>query len=125
MDHLKDGRLHFDYNALGSHCRASASVELGPGRHELGATFQRVGKGGTLTLSVDGDEVTRVAIPRIIRMLGSTGLDLGRDGLSPVVDDYDPPFPFTGRIAEVRFHIGSRRDADDVTATARAELSKE
>ena len=122
---IKDGRLHFDYNALGSHCRASASVELGPGRHELGATFQRVGKGGTLTLSVDGDEVTRVAIPRIIRMLGSTGLDLGRDGLSPVVDDYDPPFPFTGRIAEVRFHIGSQRDADDVTATARAELSKE
>ena len=58
-------------------------------------------------------------------MLGSTGLDIGRDALSPVVDDYDAPFPFTGSIDRVTFSIRSRADAAEIAATARAELAKE
>ena len=58
-------------------------------------------------------------------MLGSTGLDVGRDGLSPVVDDYEAPFPFTGTIERITFHIRSRSDAGEVAATALAELAKE
>ena len=58
-------------------------------------------------------------------MLGSTGLDIGRDGLSPVVDDYASPFPFTGTIEKVVFKISSRQDRADVAATARTELAKE
>ncbi|MBV9664393.1 MAG: hypothetical protein JOZ37_10545, partial [Actinobacteria bacterium] len=63
--------------------------------------------------------------PQIVRMLGSTGLDVGRDALSPVVDDYDAPFPFTGTIDRITFQIRSRADAAEVAATARAELAKE
>ena len=66
-----------------------------------------------------------VEIPKIVRMLGSTGLDVGRDALSPVVDDYDPPFAFTGTIDRITFDIRSRADAAEVAATARAELAKE
>ena len=62
-------------------------------------------------------------------MLGSTGLDIGRDALSPVVDDYEPPFPFTGTIDRVTFHVRSRADAADVAqdleVLARTELAKE
>jgi hypothetical protein len=29
-------------------------------------------------------------------IVGWIGLDIGRDTLSPVVDDYPAPFPFTG-----------------------------
>jgi len=122
---VKDGALHFDYNALGTHYRATAPMTLTSGTHDIEAAFERIGKGGRLSLSVDGDELTAIEIPKLVRMLGSTGLDLGRDALSPVVDDYDPPFPFTGTIDRVRFHIRSRADAADVAATARAELSKE
>ncbi|MBV9255244.1 MAG: hypothetical protein JO054_13515, partial [Actinobacteria bacterium] len=87
--------------------------------------FDRVDKGGTLTLAVDGDDLTDIEIPQIVRMLGSTGLDVGRDALSPVVDDYDAPFPFTGTIDRITFQIRSRADAAEVAATARAELAKE
>ena len=58
-------------------------------------------------------------------MLGSTGLDVGRDSLSPVVDDYAPPFPFTGRIERITFRVRRRADAEDIAATARVEMSRE
>ena len=58
-------------------------------------------------------------------MLGSTGLDVGRDALSTVVDDYEGPFPFTGTIERITFAIFSRADAAEVEATARAEMAKE
>jgi arylsulfatase len=119
------GALHFDYNALGSHHRATAPLRVGPGRHALAARFDRDGEGGALTLALDGVDVTTVTIPAIVRMLGSTGLDVGRDGLSPVVDDYEPPFPFTGRIERLCIQIRSRADAAEIAATARAELAKE
>jgi arylsulfatase len=122
---VKDGALQFDYNALGTHHRAVAPVELTPGPHLLTARFDRAGTGGTLTLAVDGDDLADVEIPTIVRMLGSTGTDIGRDALSPVVDDYDAPFPFTGTITSVTFRTRSRADAAEVAATARAELAKE
>jgi hypothetical protein len=58
-------------------------------------------------------------------MLGSTGTDIGRDALSPVVDDYEAPFPFTGTIHSVRFDIRSRQTPADVAATAATELARE
>jgi arylsulfatase A-like enzyme len=122
---LKDGALHFDYNALGTHYRASAPVPLSAGAHALVARFDRTGDGGTLTLAVDDEDVGEVEIPRIVRILGSTGLDIGRDALSPVVDDYEAPFPFTGHIDRVTFSLRSRADAAEVAATARVELAKE
>src|SRR5439155_13814512 len=108
---VKDGALQFDYNALGTHHRACAPVALGTGRHALTARFERVDKGGTLTLAADGEDLTTIEIPRLVRMLGSTGLDVGRDGLSPVIDDYDAPFAFTGTIERISFRIHSRVDA--------------
>jgi arylsulfatase len=122
---VSGGTLHFDYNALGTHHRASAEVGALEGRHELAAAFRRTGVGGVLSLSLDGEEVASTEVPQLVRMLGSTGLDIGRDALSPVVDDYEGPFAFTGTIESVVFSIRSRADAGDVAATARSELAKE
>jgi arylsulfatase A-like enzyme len=122
---VKDGALQFDYNALGTHTRVAAPLALGAGRHELVARFDRTGRAGTLTVAADGEDLASVEIPKIVRMLGSTGLDVGRDALSPVVDDYEGPFPFTAAIDRVTFSIRSRADAAEVAATARAELAKE
>ena len=58
-------------------------------------------------------------------MLGSTGLDIGRDSLSPVVTDYDAPFPFEGRIGRITFSVRSRADPEEIAATARIEMSRE
>jgi len=117
--------LTFDYNALGTHYRASAPVALAPGRHVITARFDRNGSAGRLTIGADGSDLGSVEIDAIIRMLGSTGLDIGRDALSPVVSDYEPPFPFEGRIERITFAVRSRADAAEIAATARAELSRE
>ena len=122
---LKDGRLHFDYNALGKHQRASAPLQLVAGPHVLTTTFRRDGKHGIITIGADGADLADVRIPRIVRMLGSTGLDIGRDALSTVVDDYEGPFPFNGTIHKVSIEILSRRDASDIAATAAMELARE
>jgi arylsulfatase len=122
---IKDGRLQFDYNALGTHHRAAAAIDLAPGAHALTARFERDGRSGTLTLSVDGADVASVAIPVIIRMMGSTGVDIGCDRLSTVVDDYEGPFAFTGTLSRVTFRIQGRSDAADVAAAARAARAQD
>jgi arylsulfatase len=122
---VQHGQLHFDYNALGRHTRVSAPLDLPPGRHAITARFDRDGKAGLLTIGVDGHDLASAPIPRIVRMLGSTGTDIGRDALSTVVDDYDGPFPFTGTIHSVTFDIRSKRDAGDIAATAATELARE
>lgn len=122
---LQDGTLHFDYAAIGVHFRASAPLELAPGPHTLTARFEREGRGGILTIGADGTDLASVPVTKLVRMLGSTGTDIGRDGLSPVVDDYEAPFPFTGAIRSVRFDILRRPSAADVATTARTELSRE
>jgi arylsulfatase len=122
---VQDGQLHFDYNALGSHTRVSASVQVTPGRHQFAARFDRHGGAGTITIALDGIDLAGVAVPRLVRMLGSTGTDIGRDALSPVVDDYEAPFPFTGTIHSVRFDLRSRATSADVAATAATELARE
>jgi arylsulfatase len=122
---IKDGKLQFDYNALGRHYRAVSPVTLTRGRHEIVARFAREGRSGTLTLSLDGEDVASVDVPQIVRMLGSTGVDIGCDRLSTVVDDYTGPFPFTGTLSRVTFRIERRRDREDAEAAARAERGKD
>jgi arylsulfatase A-like enzyme len=122
---VDDGTLHFDYNALGTHHRASAPLDVPPGRHSLTARFDRDGRTGAVTIGVDGHDLATVEIPLVVRMLGSTGLDIGRDALSPVVDGYDAPFPFTGEIERVVFEIRRRPTATDVAVVARSELARE
>jgi arylsulfatase len=122
---VRDGALHFDYNALGTHHRASGPVSLDPGDHTLSARFERSGPGGTITIAADGLDVGAVELPKVLRMLASTGTDFGKDTLSPVVDDYEAPFPFAGNFRRVVFEILSRPDARDVVVTARTEMAKE
>jgi len=122
---VHDGWLHFDYNALGRHHRASAPVSLAPGHHVIHARFGRDGSSGTITIGVDGADLARAEVPRPIRMLGSTGMDIGQDRLSTVVDDYRGPNPFTGTIERVVMEVVGQRSASDVAATAHTEMARE
>ncbi|MCE9621517.1 MAG: arylsulfatase [Actinomycetia bacterium] len=122
---IKDNLLQFDYNALGTHFRATAPLSLAIGHHTLTARFEREKSAGTVVIGVDGADVGSVAIPKLVRMLGSTGLDIGRDALSTVVSDYEGPFAFTGTIERASFEIHSRRDRADVLAQANTELARE
>ncbi len=122
---IKDGKLQFDYNALGHHSRAAFDMKLTPGRHEIEARFERSEETGSLTLAVNGTELGSAKVERLVRMLSSTGVDIGCDRLSTVVDDYEGPFPFTGELHKVTFQMRSQRDRRDIEALARTELARE
>lgn len=126
---IADGAVHFDHNALGTRTRVSAPITLTPGDHVLGVRFRRNGPGGTLTLVADGRDQASATVPKVVRILGSTGTDIGRGPLTPLVDDLDGPAPFTGHLHTVMFRVLGRQAPGerqaDTHAVARTELSRE
>ena len=115
---LKDGRLGFDYNDFGNHTVLTGDRDVPLGRSTVGVRFRREGEGaGTFTLVVGDEPVAEASIPRRVNIFGSMGLDVGRDGLSPVSEEYDGAFPFTGTLHEVRYDIVSRRPSPAEAST--------
>jgi arylsulfatase len=73
-----------------------------------------------VTLCVDGSDVAKGRIPRLLAMLSSTGMDIGR-AIAPVNRDYAPPFAYGGRIDKVTFELAARREAGDAKDEAERE----
>ncbi len=120
-----DGAIHLNYNALGREGRVSAPLALEPGRHRLWVGFTREGQSGRVTLGVGDRTLGEGSIPQFVRILGSSGLDIGSDTHAPITSDYAPPFPFTGVIERMAFHVLARASERDAAATHRAEMGKE
>ena len=104
--YVKDRRLHYVYNWLGEKFQAATSDRDVPtGKHVLTAEFQKTGDDeqtksatGTLTLYVDDEPVGKAEImtqPGFFALAGD-GLSVGRDSASPVSQDYEAPFAFSG-----------------------------
>jgi arylsulfatase len=105
---IKDRRLHYHYNWIGTEIHKIASEsEIESGRHVFTAEFKMEGKSedlrkpgfpGTLTLYVDNEPVgkgTVVTQPGAFCLVGD-GICVGRDSASPVTPEYASPFAFTG-----------------------------
>jgi len=107
--YLKDGKLITAHNYLDVEHYAVTSKEPVPaGSHELKMAFnyeggKETGKGGTVTLTVDGKEVGSGKIARTtpFKYSLSENQDIGSDSGTPVTYDYTPPFPFQGTLDEV------------------------
>jgi arylsulfatase len=127
--YVKENKLVFDYNYFTQHTRVTSETELPAGRCSAGVRFVRRDRSAEVTLLIDGAEAGSAQVPRILRMMGSTGLDVGRDSLSPVTDDYEAPFEFTGEIKKITFNLLRREDLEQereaAEAEARTELARE
>ncbi|RYF97165.1 MAG: hypothetical protein EON94_15375 [Caulobacteraceae bacterium] len=123
--YISDGKLHFDYNAFHEHTHLTASKSLSSGRHSVELIVERDEAGGAdLALSVDGEQVAAGKLPRMLAMLSSIGMDLGRS-LAPVCEGYAAPFIYGGKIDTVVFEIGGSPTGGEVRAQARAEMSRQ
>ncbi|MFZ8984752.1 MAG: arylsulfatase [Steroidobacteraceae bacterium] len=110
--YLDEGRPVFHYNAMPwRRSTVAADEPLRPGKREVSFRFvpsePRPGAGGTGTLSVDGAVVAEGPISHtLFRWISHTeGLDVGRDSISPVSDDYNSPAVLPSGLRRVRFTI--------------------
>jgi arylsulfatase len=105
---IKDRRVHYHYNWIGTKIQRIASDQLiTTGRHIFTVEFRLQGQSddaatpgftGTVTLYIDNAPVGKTDIvtqPGAFCLVGD-GICVGRDSASPVTPDYQAPFPFTG-----------------------------
>jgi arylsulfatase len=103
--YVKDGRLKYVYNFVGSKEQIVESTKnVTPGSRILGASFVREGESmpttGTLSLFIDDEKVGEGEImtqPGNFSLVGE-GLNVGKDPAEPVTDEYSgsSPYAFTG-----------------------------
>ncbi len=102
------GRLHFDYNCFHDHARASADECCTAGRAHVDSTSRATTTAArSVTLPVDEDVVATARIPKLLFVLSSLGMDLGRSK-APINDDYQAPFVYPGRCTKVAFELGDK-----------------
>ena len=126
--YFQDGVPRFTYNYLGHEITTIAGPEaLAEGQVTVGLSFDYdgggLGKGATLTLSVDDSPAATGRVDRTVpfrfSMSGET-LDVGVDTGSPV-GPYGQDFRFTGLLDRVEATV-SPRPADLLAAVAEAEM---
>lgn len=102
--YVKDGRLHYGYNANSQGIfRVTSSEKLPEGDVEVGFRFERRTHDATVTLSIDGEDAGSVEVTRFYRWRGWPCV-LRANPYTPILDDYEVPFEFTGDIRRARLH---------------------
>ena len=115
--YVKDGKLRYGYNYVGSDIyRVDSKTALPEGRHKLRFEFEPTGKPdiahgkgapGRMQLYVDGKVVGQGDLPLTMPLglgLGG-GFMCGADGGGAVIPDYKPPFRFTGTLYSVTVDV--------------------
>jgi arylsulfatase A-like enzyme len=118
--YAKGGKLKYCYNLLGiQQFYAESSSALTPGEHQVRMEFAYagggLGKGGTVSLYVDGQKVGEGKVGATAAMIFSAddGCDVGEDTGSPVSPDYGSRGNgFSGRVKGVQLAIAE--DAESV-----------
>lgn len=111
--YAKDGKLKYCYNVIGVNRYFVESEDALPaGKHQVRMEFAYagggLGKGGKVTLYVDGKQVGQGTIPMTQAMVFSAddGCDVGEDSGAPVSPDYGPVGNgFNGDVAGVLLSI--------------------
>jgi hypothetical protein len=117
--YAKAGKPTYCYNLLGlQRFKVSGNSPIPVGDHQVRMEFAYdgggLGKGGTVTLYVDGDKVGEGRVEGTVPMIFSADetADIGSDTASPVSDDYGPTDnAFNGSVLWVQIDLGE--DAGD------------
>ena len=121
---VEDGHLVHDLSVGGNHQIIRSDRPIPEGPSVLAFRMKRHGTSGTGTLSIDGEPCGSFETDRIfVVTISWSGLDVGRDRVSPV-SDYEPPFEFTGRIRRVVIELDDDQELDH-DAVGRAESARE
>ena len=111
--YAKGGKLKYCYNLLGIELTfVEATQPIPAGHHQVRMEFKYdgggLGKGGDITLFVDGKDVGKGRVERTVAMIfsGDETCDVGKEGGSPVSPDYGPTGnEFSGEVNWVQIDL--------------------
>ena len=132
--YAKDGRLRYCYNLLGiQRFYVDADQEIPAGTHQARMEFAYdgagLGKGGTVTLFLDGEQIGQGTVAATAAMIFSADdtCDVGREDGALVAEDYPVPNAFTGEVNWVEIDVDDaavdtdhRLDPDELLRVAMA-----
>jgi arylsulfatase A-like enzyme len=118
--YLKDGKPRYCYNLLGiQRFYVDSGTEVPAGTHQVRMEFDYdgpgLGKGGTVTLYLDGVEIGQGEVAGTAAMIFSADdtCDVGVENGALVAEDYPVPNAFTGEINWVEIDVGAAAAAED------------
>ena len=119
--YAKDDRLAYCYNLFGlQQFKVYGETAIPEGEHQVRMEFSYdgggLGKGGDVSLYVDGEQVGEGRVDSTVPMLFSADetTDVGSDTATPVSDDYGPrDSEFTGRVLWVQFGVDAAAEETD------------
>jgi arylsulfatase A-like enzyme len=128
--YVKDGRPKYCYNLLGlQRFHVEGDAEIPPGTHQVRMEFTYdgggLGKGGTVSLYVDGAKTGEGRVEGTVPMIFSADetCDFGSDTASPVSDDYTSEGShFTGTVEWVQLDIAEAAEDLDHLITPEERL---
>jgi arylsulfatase len=145
--YVQNGKPVFLYNFVDmKRTRWEGANALSPGKHTLEFEFKYdglglgtlafnnvsgIGRGGTGVLKVDGNEVAHQKMEHTVPLLWQwdENFDIGADTGTPVSDDYQVPFHFTGKLRKLTLNIDrphlSAADMQKLKATQRNNRASE
>jgi hypothetical protein len=111
--YAKEGRPAFCYNLFGlQQFKVVGDAPITPGEHQVRMEFAYdgggLGKGGDVSMFVDGDVFGKGRVDATVPMVFSADetTDVGSDSATPVSDDYGPKdSEFNGRVRWVQIDI--------------------
>ena len=124
--YCKDGRPVYCYNLAGlQRLKVSGDQPIPAGEHQVRMEFAYdgggLGKGGDITLFVDGKKAGegRLEVSQPLIFSGDETTDVGTDGGTPVSDDYGPKdCEFTGKVEWVQIDLDEAAENNDHLITA-------
>jgi arylsulfatase A-like enzyme len=119
--YAKEGRSVYCYNLLGIRLfKVEGDREIPPGTHQLRVEFAYdgggLGKGGTVSMFLDGEQVGEGRVDATAAMIFSADdtCDIGEEGGALVSDDYGPhDNAFSGVVNWVQLDVDSAAADDD------------
>ncbi|MDG2114472.1 MAG: sulfatase-like hydrolase/transferase, partial [Actinomycetota bacterium] len=122
--YLQGGEVVFDYNLFGTHHMARVPLPA-PGPMVAEADFVRNEDGALITVGVEGGERASVQVPYVLKFIGMSGMDVGRDAGSPITEAYDGPFPFTGEFSSLDVEVTEELDPAEIYRLDRERMRRE
>jgi arylsulfatase len=127
--YLHEGKPVYCYNLFGlQRFKVAGEQPVPAGEHQVRMEFAYdgggLGKGGDVTIYVDGDKVGEGRVEHTVPMLfsGDETLDLGRDSATPVSDDHGTDTGFTGHVRWVQVDLDEAAEDVDHMITPEERL---